>query len=60
MFETNLRLFIIFQRNLGTSGIVLFVVLAHGFQPSTNVRKISVLDVVGVLDMSQYSVYKFL
>ena len=65
IFETNLRLFIIFQRNAGpsrtltSSGAVLFVTLANGFQPWTNVRKISVLEVVGILDTPLYSVYNF-
>ena len=36
------------------------VTLANVFQPSTNVRKISVVDVVEDLDVSQYSDYKFL
>ena len=66
IFETNLRLFSILQRNLdpsrilATPGIVLFVTLVKGFQPWSNVRKISVLDVVGILDTSLYLVYKFL
>ena len=46
IFETNLRLFFIFQRNLGpfrifaTSGIVLFVTVRNSFQSWNNVRKI--------------------
>ena len=46
-------LFIIFQIFLGsltTSGIMLFVTLFNGFRPWTNVGKISVLDVVGILE----------
>ena len=46
--------FIIFQRLfLGTptkSGIMLLVTLFNGFRPWTNVGKISVLDVVGILE----------
>ena len=66
LFETNLRLFVIFQKNLGplrtlaASGIVLFVTLVNVFQSWDNVRKVSVLDIVRVLDTSLYSVYKFL
>ena len=52
--ETNLRFFIIFQRLfLGTptrSGIMLFVTLFNGFRPWTNVGKIFVLDVLGILE----------
>ena len=54
--ETNLRLFTVFEANLGlsrsltTSGIVLSVTLVNGFWPWINVEKISVLDVVGILD----------
>ena len=46
-------LFVIFQRFLGpatTSDIMLFVTLINGFRPLNNVRKISVLDVVGILE----------
>ena len=66
LFETNLCLFVIFQKNLGplrtltASGIVLFVTLVNVFQSWDNVRKVSVLDIVRVLDTSLYSVYKFL
>ena len=66
IFETNLRLFFIFQRNLGlfrilaTSGIELFVTVLNSFHSWTNVRKIYVLDVVAVLDTFLYSDYKFL
>ena len=45
--------FIIFQRFLGTptrSGIMLFVTLFNGFRPWTNVGKIFVLDVLGILE----------
>ena len=66
IYETNMCLFIIFQRNLGpprtfaTSRIVLFEVLVIGFQPSTsNVKKICVLDIVWVLSTSLYSLSKF-
>ena len=65
LFETNLCLFVIFQKNLGpsrtlaASGIVLFVTLVNVFQSWDNVRKVSVLDIVQVLDTSLYSVYKF-
>ena len=46
-------LFIIFQRFPGpptTSGILLFVTLFNGFRVLTNVGKISVLDVMGILE----------
>ena len=62
IFETDLHLFIRFQRNLGPSrtltifGIVLFVILVNSFWLWTNVRKVSVLDVVGVLGLSLYPV----
>ena len=50
-------LYFIFQRFLGpptTSGIMLFVTLFNGFRPWTNVGKISVLDVVGILEQPLY------
>ena len=60
--ETNLRFFIIFQRLfLGTptrSGIMLFVTLFNGFRPWTNVGKIFVLDVLGILEQPLYSFQK--
>ena len=55
-------LFIIFQRFLDPltmSGIVLFVTLFIGFQPWTNVGKISVLDVVGDLEVLYIRFRKF-
>ena len=48
------------SRTLATSGTVFFVTLINGFQPWINVRKISVFDVVGVLDTSLHSIYEFL
>ena len=52
-----------FQKNLGpprtlaTPGVVLFVILVNDFQQCTsNVKTISDLDVVGVLNTSLYSV----
>ena len=66
LFETNLCLSVIFQKNLvplrtlAASGIALFVTLVNVFQSWDNVRKVSVLDIVQVLDTSLYSVYKFL
>ena len=46
-------LYVTFQRflvPLTTSGIMLFVTLFNGFRPLTNDGKISVLDVVGILE----------
>ena len=66
LFETNLCLSVIFQKNLvplrtlAASGIALFVTLVNVFQSWDNVRKVSVLDIVQVLDTSLYSVYKLL
>ena len=65
IFENNLRLLSIFQRNLGPSrtnlatyGIVRIATLVNSFQLWTEVEKISILNVVGDLDTPLYLVYK--
>ena len=53
VLETNLHFIYYIPEISGpltTSGIVLFVALFNDFRPWTNVRKIYILDVVGILE----------